>query len=268
MPTVTAPILLETRRLSEDVSIFPGYIPVPELGILPVNAFLLKGRAPMLVDTGVAAFGDDFMTALSNEIDLADLRWIWVSHTDADHVGNLQGVLDSAPNAEVITTFLGMGKMMMLGLPVDRLHLIENDAPATFGDREILPIRPPYYDAPETLGFFDRTSRALFVADCFGAVLEEPAEETSAIADSQLAQGLVTWSAIDAPWLGHVDDQWLERTLRAVHCLQPELMISGHLPPARGDLGRITEAVLSAYGKGLPASSGQFSLEDALQRVA
>ena len=33
----------------------------------------------------------------------------WLSHTDADHIGNLVAVLERAPRAQVVTNFLGMG---------------------------------------------------------------------------------------------------------------------------------------------------------------
>jgi len=77
----------------------PSWIPVPELGALPVNSFLLKGDEPMLVDTGTSGTGSEFLDALASQIDPADLRWIWLSHMDADHIGNLERVLTAAPGA-------------------------------------------------------------------------------------------------------------------------------------------------------------------------
>jgi hypothetical protein len=58
------PSLESAHRIAGDWSVLPGWLPVPGLGALPVNAFLLKGAEPMLVDTGLAAFSDDIAEAL------------------------------------------------------------------------------------------------------------------------------------------------------------------------------------------------------------
>ena len=107
MTTDTLPFLEPGRPVTGDWHVLPGWLPVSGLGSLPVNAFLLRGPEPMLVDTGLSALSEDILTALETLIDPTDLKWIWLSHTDADHIGSLDRVLSVAPNARVITNFLG-----------------------------------------------------------------------------------------------------------------------------------------------------------------
>ena len=66
------------------------------------------------------------MTALRTVIDPADLRWIWLSHTDFDHIGSLHTLLDENPQLRVITTFFGVGIMGLSStpLPLDRVRLV------------------------------------------------------------------------------------------------------------------------------------------------
>lgn len=255
------PAILETRRIGDLWHVLPAWLPVPGMGALPVNSFLLKGREPMLVDTGLAALGEDFLARLETEIDLDDLRWIWLSHMDADHVGNLQRILERAPNARVITNFLGMGKMNLAGLDVSRVHLLEPGAVLEVGGRRLRPLRPPYYDAPETIGFFDETERAFFAADSFGALLPSVADDIADIPADTLRDGLVGWSSIDAPWLTVADRAALGRTLAAIERLDPALVLSGHLPLARGDVSRLTRTVAGAYCRGATASLDPLAVE-------
>ena len=49
---------------------------IPALGSIAINAFVLHGSEPVLVDTGTVAGASDFMTALESVIDPTDLRWI------------------------------------------------------------------------------------------------------------------------------------------------------------------------------------------------
>lgn len=239
-----APLLLPPRPLGPGWTLLAASLPVPGAGALPVNSFLLAGAAPMLVDTGLAALRDAYMAALRELIDPRDLRWIWLSHLDADHVGNLQAVLEAAPDATVVTSALGRGKIMLQGLPTDRVHLLEHGQALPLPDRELLALRPPYYDAPETLGFLDRASGALFVSDCFGALLPGPASNLDTVAEDVLRAGLLAWSSIDAPWLTDLSPNQLARRLAEVQAWNPTWILSSHLPPVHGDARQLSRWLL------------------------
>jgi glyoxylase-like metal-dependent hydrolase (beta-lactamase superfamily II) len=270
MAALEAPIMLGSQRLTESWTVLPSFLPVPGMGALAVNAFLFRGREPMLVDTGLTALSDAFLERLAQEIDLEDLRWVFLSHTDADHIGNLQRVMARAPNARLITTFLGYGKMGMMGWApeFERVHLLEPGARFDVGGRDFVPIRPPYYDAPETLGFFDAKDRVLFAADSFGALLSEPAMDVDAIPESALRDGLVTWASIDAPWLAHTDRAALGRTLSAIDRLGADILLSGHLPASRGGVTRLTSIVHDAWGAGPSGGIDPLAVENIVAALA
>jgi hypothetical protein len=258
------PAMLPVAPVLGAWTMLPASLPVPGLGALPVNAFLWKGPEPMLVDTGLAMLGEGFLAALGAEIAPADLRWIWLSHADPDHVGNLARLIEAAPRAEVVTTFLGMGKLGLAGLDTGRVRLIDPHRPFEAGGRLFVPVRPPYYDAPETMGFYDPVDRVLFAADAFGALMPEIVPEIHALDEGTLRDGLVGWSAIDAPWLGRVDRAALGRTLAAIERLDPAAILSGHLPLARGGARRLTRIVAESYGRGTTAAPDALSMESLL----
>lgn len=228
------PTLMPSRRIGTDTDLLPSYVPLPGLGVLPINAYLIHAREPVLVDTGIAALRDGFLQALRALIDPAALRWIWVTHADADHVGNLAAVLAEAPHARIVTSYLGVGKMGLLQLPLDRTYLVNAGQALDVGDRQLLAYRPPVYDAPETMALFDTGTRHLFSSDCFGAVLARPAETASAIGASELRDGLVLWTGIDAPWLADVGRDRFTAACRPLRELEPRLILGSHLPPAAG----------------------------------
>jgi flavorubredoxin len=45
----------------------------------------------------------------------ADVRWIWLTHPDRDHTGALFDLLEAAPQARLVTTFLGAGILSTSG---------------------------------------------------------------------------------------------------------------------------------------------------------
>lgn len=226
------PTLMPTRRVGADTDMIGAYTPLPGLGILPVNAYVIHAREPVLVDTGMTALAAAFMTALRRCVDPAALRWIWITHADADHVGNLRAVLAEAPNARIVTNYLGVGKLGLQLYPPERTYLLNPGQALDVGDRRLRAQRPPVYDAPETMAAYDTRTGHLFSSDCFGAVMQAPAESAAAIAPQALHEGLSLWSRVDAPWLAQIGREQLAAASRPLRELRPQLILGSHLPPA------------------------------------
>jgi glyoxylase-like metal-dependent hydrolase (beta-lactamase superfamily II) len=238
--------MFEPRPVAPDTESLGAYFPLPGYGILPINAFVLRAAQPVLIDTGIAGLSEDFMGSLRATIDPQELRWIWLTHTDPDHLGSLRQVLEAAPEARVVTTYLGMGKMGLLQLPLDRVYLLNPGQRLDVGDRELLAVHPPCFDAPETTGLLDLKTHTLFSADCFGALMGAPAEAAVDIEPTELHDGLITWATIDAPWLQLVEERRFRDSLDDLRRLEPEVVLSAHLPPAPGMVGVLLEHLEAA----------------------
>ncbi len=228
------PTMFEPHQAAPGIDVLASYFPIPGLGIVPVNAFVLRAAEPVLVDTGLAAFNEEFLAQLSSVIDPEDVRWLWLTHADQDHIGSLHRLLAELPALRVITTFLAVGKMSLSRpLPPDRVYLLNAGQSISVGDRALTAIKPPTYDAPETTGFYDPESAAFFSADCFGALMSEPAESAAEIGEENLRQGMVKWATVDSPWLHVIDTAKFANTLNFVRGLSPKVILSAHLPVAR-----------------------------------
>jgi len=222
------------RKVTPDIDVLPSYFPIAGFGLVPVNAFVLKAREPMLVDTGLHQDHDAFLDALRSVIDPADLRWLWLTHPDQDHVGSLRTLMADVPHLKLITTFLGYGVLSLFeSVPLDRVYLLNPGESLDIGDRQITAYKPPTFDNPATTGFFDSKSRALFSSDCFGALVQSPADMAEDIAPEDLRAGQTLWTSIDSPWLHKVDQAKFARELNVVRDLEPSYVLSSHLPPAR-----------------------------------
>ncbi len=248
------PMMMDPISVAQDADVLPAYFPIPGMGVLPVNAFVIRGAQPVLVDTGLTALQDDFLARLGALTAIQDLRWIWLTHTDADHVGSLERVLAAAPRARVITTFLGMGKMSLhRPLPADRVYLLNPGQQLDIGDRSLVAVKPPSFDAPETTGLLDTRTRALYTSDCLGALMTSPAASAEDIPAVALRDGLVAWATVDAPWLHCADAQLFGAALEVIRRLEPSVVLSSHLPPARG----MTDTLLGHLASARTASPFQ-----------
>jgi glyoxylase-like metal-dependent hydrolase (beta-lactamase superfamily II) len=174
---------------------FTSVVPIPTVGHLAVSSYLIRGEEPTVIDTGITPEVPQFDVALRELIDPNEIRWIFVTHADRDHVGALGRLLTEAPNATVVTSLVTFG-LMSVGsepIPPERAFLVHDGSTRDIGDRTLRAVRPPTFDNPGTLAFFDPKQNILFSADCFGAPFTTPeaalADDVAAIPDDELAPG-------------------------------------------------------------------------------
>jgi hypothetical protein len=265
---IDAPTACKPYPVGDGITVVPSYLPVPGMGVLPAHAFVLDGPEPMLVDTGPGGGEDGFRTALASIVDPADLRWLWLTHTDPDHTGSLAWLLEAAPELRVITTFLAVGKLgMQMEVPMHRLAWVNPGTTVEINGRRLAAIRPPSYDAPETTGFHDLASGTLFPADSFGGLLRRPAAFVDDVPSDELSDGMSLWSTIDAPWLTHTDRDHLHAQLSDLRGRGIRRVLSSHLPPADGRTDELLEILAVVPGTRAWVGPDQAALDQLLAAV-
>jgi flavorubredoxin len=238
-------------QVTEDIEVLPTFFPIPGMGFLTINAFVIKAKEPILVDTGIGIDSLEFIKALESIIDLKDLRWIWLTHDDADHTGSLQNILESAPNARLVTNSLAALRCSTAWpVPMDRVYWLNPGDKLNAGDRELTAIRPPIFDNPTTIGIYDKKSAAFFSADFFGAIIPAPAQDVEEISETDLSQGMIGWASADSPWVHMVDADKFTQALDKIRQIAPKIIFSAHLPVAREMTNQLLEIL-----KNLPVAT-------------
>jgi metallo-beta-lactamase superfamily protein len=228
-------------QVRRDIHVLPTHLPLPGVGVLPVNAYVIRAEEPVLVDSGIGLDGDDFMDALASIVNPADLRWIWLTHDDADHTGSIQRVMAAAPQARLVTNaFAALRMATWWPVPFERVHAIRVGDALHVGDRTLRAVAPPLFDNPLSIGVLDESTGALFSVDAFGALLPAVVEDIADVAPEALAGGMLGWATSDSPWAHLVDRERFGQVLARVGELRPSRILSSHLPAANGDtLGRL-----------------------------
>jgi hypothetical protein len=262
--------MITSYAAAPDIEVLTSSFPIPGYGFVPINAFVIKGSEPILVETGAAIESAEFMRALRAVIDPADLRWIWLSHTDFDHIGSLHALLAENPRLRVVTTFLGMGIMGLTApLPLERVRFVNPGETVTLGNRRLKAVKPPVFDNPCTTGFYDTAAGVLFSADCFGALLQAVPQNAADIPEGDLRDGQVVWATIDSPWLHKVNKDLFAGELDEFRRIAPKLILSNHLPPAPGHMmERFLGSLAAAPGAHPFVGPNQAAFEQMLQQMA
>lgn len=222
-------------EIIKDITVLPTHFPIPGMGFLPINAFVIKAAEPVLVDTGIGIETEEFIKALESVIDPVDLKWIWLSHDDSDHTGSIQKILAAAPNARLAANAVTLLRMSgSWQVPMNRVYCLNPGESISVGDRKLTAITPPLFDNPATIGFYDDKSESLFSVDCFGAILPVPVESLDELTEEILTKGMVLWAITDDPWIHSMDKEKFRHKLDMVRQMAPKMIFSGHLLPAYG----------------------------------
>lgn len=220
---------------ASDVHVFPANLQLPGVGVLPINAYLLMAQEPVLIDTGIGMDTEDFLSAVSSVMDLKELKWVWLTHDDADHTGSIQRIMEAAPNATLVTHAMSALRMSTWWpVPMTRVHAIRFGDQIHVGDRALTAIAPPLFDNPMSTGLLDTSSGALFSVDAFGAILPEATQNAADVPPEALAGGMVGWATSDSPWAHVTDRAKFADVLDRVRQLKPSRIFSSHLPAAEG----------------------------------
>ena len=141
------------HQVAPDIEVLPAHFEIPGMGFLQVNAYVIKATEPVLVDTGMGREREEFMEALRSVINPRDLRWVWLTHDDADHTGSLRKVLEAAPSARLAVNALAMLRMSTeWQVPMERAYWLNPGDSIKVGDRRLTAVRPPLFDNPKVRG--------------------------------------------------------------------------------------------------------------------
>ena len=157
------------EAIAADVFLIPNLAPGPDGLLLPVNSMVIRGREPVIVDTGAPVHREQWLEKVFAVVEPEDVRWIFLSHDDGDHTGALFDVLERCPRATLVTNFFAVERLQLEkpALPLARMRWVEPGGSFDAGDRVLRLFRPPVFDGPTSRGLFDPKSGAMWIVDSF-----------------------------------------------------------------------------------------------------
>jgi len=203
-----------------------------------INSAVIDGDEPMLVDTGSRRNQRAWLEDAFNLVDPKRVKWVFLSHEDADHVGNLDEVMEACPNATLVCNWaLTERHTNAFEFPLNRCRWMDDGTTFDVGDRQMTVVRPPLYDSPTTRGLFDHETGVYWAVDCFatpvpgGEGAEQLAGDVSQLDDEFWTHGM-TMFALNAlaPWLRLVDPERFGAEVGHLSELQISTIISAHSP--------------------------------------
>lgn len=234
-----------------------------------VNSMLIAGPEAVIVDTGPAVARDEWMNDVFSIVDADDVRYVFLSHDDADHVGNLREVLDLCPRAQLVTNMFTLERMAAdYLLPIDRLLIVNDGDRFSAGGRDLLAVVPPTFDSPTTRGVLDTRTGVYWGVDSFGTPVPAEITDVAELPTDFYRAAFLQMNQMLSPW-----HRWLDTTRYGVHLdrvrsLGASVVASAHGPALRGDqIGTALDMLAALPDLPAPELPGQAQLEALIAMV-
>lgn len=197
-----------------------------------INSMVIRGAEPIVVDTGCPANRERFLEDLFSLVEPEDVRWLFISHDDADHHGNLHQVMDACPNATLVATWFLCERLMgeRLDVAPARWRWLGDGESLDVGDRTLHAVRPPLYDSPTTRGLFDERTGVYWASDCYATPVERGTEFVADLDPEAWRNGFAAFQHWNSPWVSMVEADAFAATCRRIEQLRPSAIATAHGP--------------------------------------
>jgi flavorubredoxin len=206
------------------------------------NSLVIRGKEPVVVDTGTVANRERWMKDVFSIVEPKDVRWIYISHDDHDHTGNLREVMELCPNATLVGNWFMVERLVGdYSFPLQRMRWVEDGDSLDIGDRTLAAIRPPVFDSPVTRGLYDPKTGVYWGSDAFSAPVIEPSTDSAELDGEFFQAGFIHFQQLVSPWLLLVDEGKFNRQVDRLANLDIRTIAMGHGPAITGS--RVGEAL-------------------------
>lgn len=132
------------------------------------NSYLLKTGKPTVIDTVDMEFGREYAECLGEMIDLLDIHYIVINHTEPDHSGGLAALAAKAANATIVCTEIAVPELQeMYKLHSWNFLVVKDGDKLDIGGKTLLFKETPYLHTAETMITYCIEDQILFPCDIF-----------------------------------------------------------------------------------------------------
>lgn len=150
------------------------------------NSYLLQGSDGIaLFETVKEKFFDEHLDKIRSIVNLEDINYIVVNHTEPDHAGSVKKILEYAPNATVVGSNLAIKYLSEIINKPFKSKVVKDGETLSLGNKTLKFISVPQLHWPDTMYTYVIEDETLVTCDSFGAHYCDDRILKSAIEDSK-----------------------------------------------------------------------------------
>lgn len=131
------------------------------------NSYLIRADKPAIIDGVHEKFTAEYLSKLQSLIDLKDICYIVVNHTEMDHTGSLTSLLKEATNAQILSTKTSSLFLKNILYSDYNGKVVEDGECVSLGNKQLQFIHAPFWHWPDTMFTYVQEDAILFPCDGF-----------------------------------------------------------------------------------------------------
>ena len=197
------------------------------------NSYVMKaGDKIVLFEAAKAKFFDKYLENLKEVIDVTKIDYLVVSHTEPDHAGSVEKLLDYSPQMKILATGCALGFLKEI---VNRDFVgiaVRDEQKMTIGNRTLRFMFVPNLHWPDTMYTFIEEEQILVTCDSFGSHYCLPEVLSSEIKNEADYQSALKYyyDCIIGPF-----KPYMLKALDRVENMDITMICTGHGPVLVGD---------------------------------
>lgn len=135
------------------------------------NSYVIKGSEKTAIfETAKESFFDEFLERLnSSNVDIKNIDYIVIDHTEPDHSGSISKLLDLAPNAKLVGSTAALTFIKsIINKKFDSIVVKDGDT-LDLGNKTLKFISAPFLHWPDSIYTYIPEDNVLITCDSFGA---------------------------------------------------------------------------------------------------
>ncbi|WP_026885926.1 FprA family A-type flavoprotein [Clostridium beijerinckii] len=134
------------------------------------NSYLLKtSEKTVLFETAKAKFLDGYLNALNKLVDIKDIDYIVVNHTEPDHAGSIEKLIELNPNIKIIGSQVAIGFLKNIVNREFNGIIVKENETLSLGDKTLRFMSVPNLHWPDTMYTYIEEDKTLVTCDSFGS---------------------------------------------------------------------------------------------------
>ena len=134
------------------------------------NSYILKaGDETILFETAKEPFFDEYLDKLKEDIDVTGIDYLVVSHTEPDHAGSVEKLLELNPQLKIVGTGCAIGFLKQI-INKDFFSIpVKDNQSMRIGDKTLRFLAVPNLHWPDTMYTYIEEEQILVTCDSFGS---------------------------------------------------------------------------------------------------
>jgi len=192
------------------------------------NSYVVKGsEKTAIIETVKVKFFDEYLEKLSEIVDVTDIDYIVVDHTEPDHAGSVEKLLELNPKCKIVGSNTGVKFMEHIANRDFDAVVVNTGDTISLGDKTLRFYSVPFLHWPDSMYTYLEEDNVLFTCDSFGAhySLESMLSSTVKNHDDYMKAARYYFDMIMGPF-----KPYMLKGLDAIKDIDINMICTGHGP--------------------------------------